>query len=292
MRLPRSARSVEKLVFFQRAARGGDRARPTAAMLGAELSTATLIACGGGGWVYFWDMYTSRCLAWFQAVEDGETTPSLASVVGIKLTPECDKLVVGDNRGCISVWDVSGITGHGAGRDGRTAAGGVEGGGTGGGLGGLRCKYPPPRKPPLVHKWQAHSQNLASVELIRRHFHVLAEPGPDGLPTANCFALGCPGTSATRPVCASATVEDLVLTASSDHDVCLWLLDGMLVGTFGQEQPWQIGIPETYQGRCRSRSSNGEGQSSDTDEVGKGEGSCHQVRCCTHILLCNFEARG
>lgn len=60
-------------------------------------------------------------------------------------------------------------------------------------------------------RWRAHSQEVVSVE------HVPHETQP------------------------------LVLSASGDGTVRLWTANGHFIGTFGQEQPWDLTSPATFQ---------------------------------------------
>lgn len=41
--------------------------------------------------------------------------------------------------------------------------------------------------------------------------------------------------------------QPLVLSASGDQTVRLWTLQGHYVGTFGQDQPWDLRNPSTFQ---------------------------------------------
>ncbi len=62
-----------------------------------------------------------------------------------------------------------------------------------------------------IARWKAHSQEVVSVEYVPHE---------------------------TRP---------LVLSASGDGTVRLWTLEGHFIGTFGQEQPWDLKSPATFQ---------------------------------------------
>ncbi|MFT7804220.1 WD repeat-containing protein on Y chromosome-like [Arapaima gigas] len=70
-----------------------------------------------------------------------------------------------------------------------------------------------PEQPPLLHCWRAHDSTLVSVEIL-------------------AFDAGL-----------------FVLSASTDQTACLWCCDGQYVGSFGQEQKWNLQDPKTYQHR-------------------------------------------
>jgi WD40 repeat protein len=65
--------------------------------------------------------------------------------------------------------------------------------------------------PPVVSSWRAHSAEVTSVQYVDR---------------------------ATQP---------LVLSSSGDATVRLWTLQGHFIGTFGQETPWSLESPSTFQ---------------------------------------------
>ncbi|XP_072043758.1 LOW QUALITY PROTEIN: cilia- and flagella-associated protein 337-like [Amphiura filiformis] len=69
----------------------------------------------------------------------------------------------------------------------------------------------PHLRPPLRHQWKAHDLAVVSIEFIYQTFGLF------------------------------------VLTASTDWTARLWTLEGHFVGTFGQQQQWNLRNPETYQ---------------------------------------------
>ena len=62
-----------------------------------------------------------------------------------------------------------------------------------------------------IARWRAHSKEIVSIEYILH------------------------GT------------QSLILSASGDGTVRLWTLLGHFIGTFGQDQPWDLKSPSTFQ---------------------------------------------
>jgi hypothetical protein len=44
-----------------------------------------------------------------------------------------------------------------------------------------------------------------------------------------------------------------VISASVDTSVRVWTLEGNVIGTFGQEKPWTLGVSTTYEHPLKSR---------------------------------------
>ena len=82
--------------------------------------------------------------------------------------------------------------------------------------------------PSLVHVWCGHTHGVTSMQIVEKR-----------LTESDMASIAANGTN-------DSTTLTLILSASTDKTARLWTLAGKLIGTFGQNAPWQIGQPDTY----------------------------------------------
>lgn len=212
---PEAPSATEKLLFLEQRSRsrGG-----------------SLVAGGAGGWIRFWNIYSGSLVGAFQIVSDVSAEEAALnksrSASALATSREFGILVTGDSCGEVKIWNISNYC----------------------------CKQAPRRvgSPPLVSSWIAHAGAIVTLQIIDQPRELVKCPKQQGS-AASPERLGCAtvlsSPKESDPTTAAgngASTLRMILSASADKTVRLWTIDGTLIGTFGQHEPWDISNPDLY----------------------------------------------
>ena len=109
------------------------------------MSSATLVACGGGGWVQFWNVYGGGLIGEFNSIDllrfkmDAKSR-GLESITACAVDSSDTKMVLGNSLGYIQVYNIARYC--------------------------LRVRHRPvTTPPPLTVSWKGHVRSVVSVDL-------------------------------------------------------------------------------------------------------------------------------
>lgn len=184
----------------------------------------SLVAGGVDGWIRFWNIYSGNLVGAFQINDSsGDKASSKSYSVSALATSDANNvLATGDTSGTIKIWGIANYC----------CKQGAQKAGT----------------PDLLQGWIAHAGPIVSLQLIE---HQPSQTKQDDGASGGAAALppkGLASAAAQNPFKlldgqdaeGGIVTQQMLLSASADKTVRLWKIDGTLIGTFGQHEPWDI----------------------------------------------------
>ena len=162
--------------------------------------------------------------------------PATTSVSALATSEDNEVLAAGDSSGLVKIWSIADYC----------------------------CKLATSKADPptLLSSWTAHAGAIVSLQLIEKHKShnsgggavnsaqkascLPEDAGSTNSKTIRIVTTAAAATAAAAAAAAGTTPSErempqlMLLSASADKTVRLWKIDGTLIGTFGQKQPWDI----------------------------------------------------